>query len=109
VRTATEQAAQARQIAQQAQRDGHSHLQHLSLLRYNPFSHTGGDQSFLLVLADADGNGAVINSLHARDGTRVYAKPLAAWESVYSLTDEEREAITRARGPVSAPDGNGKV
>jgi hypothetical protein len=39
----------------------------------------------------------VLSSLHARDVTRVYAKPLQAWESTYSLTDEERQAIAQAR------------
>jgi hypothetical protein len=34
--------------------------------------------------------------LHARDLTRVYAKPLQKWESTYSLTDEEKQAIALA-------------
>ena len=80
------------------ERSGRTHIQHVAVVRYNPFNHTGGDQSFVLALADAEGNGAIINSLHARDGTRIYAKPLAAWESSYTLTEEEREAIARARG-----------
>jgi hypothetical protein len=49
-------------------------------------------------LADQDGHGVVISSLHGRDSTRVYAKPLAAWESAYPLTDEERQTIRQARG-----------
>lgn len=83
--TALEQAAQG-------------HVQHVSVVRFNPFTHTGGDQSFVLVLANGQGDGAVITSLHAREGTRIYAKPLQAWTSTYALMDEEQAAIARARG-----------
>jgi len=110
VRAARAQTAEALGIVRQMERLAASHIQHLGLVRYNPFSHTGSDQSFVLILADRDGNGAVVNSLHAREGTRIYAKPLAAWQSIYTLTEEEEEAIGRARGqaPVSV-NGNGKV
>jgi hypothetical protein len=75
---------------------GYLNFQHLGMLRYNPFHDTGGDQSFAIALADGHGNGVVLSSLHARDVTRVYAKPLLSWESAYSLTDEEKRAITLA-------------
>jgi len=71
-------------------------LQHMGVVRFNPFPDTGGDQSFAVALVDAHGNGVVISSLHAREGTRVYAKPLKKWESEYSLTDEEKRAIAMA-------------
>ena len=110
VRAAREQAAQALETARQAELFCGNHIQHVGLLRYNPFSHTGGDQSFVLALADHHGNGAIVNSLHAREGTRVYAKPLAAWESMYTLTEEELEAIGKARGlSLVTANGNGKV
>lgn len=110
VRAAREQAAAALEIAHQVERLSASHVQHVGLLRYNPFSHTGGDQSFVLALADHDGNGAIVNSLHAREGTRVYAKPLLAWQSTSTLTEEEQLAIDKARNfaPI-AINGNGKV
>ncbi len=47
------------------------------LVRYNPFEETGGNQSFALALLDANGDGWVLSSLHARSGTRVYAKAIA--------------------------------
>lgn len=110
VRAAREQTAEALGIARQIERLAASHIQHLGLVRYNPFSHTGSDQSFVLILADRDGNGAVVNSLHAREGTRIYAKPLAAWQSIYTLTEEEEEAIGKARSQTpSAVNSNGKV
>lgn len=79
-----------------------SHVQHVGLVRYNPFRETGGDQSYALVLADGHGNGAVLTSLHMRDVTRVYAKPLENWTSAYPLTDEEQRALRVARGTLAA-------
>jgi hypothetical protein len=71
-------------------------VQWLGIVRYNPFRNTGGAQSFALAVVDARGDGFVLSSLHARENTRVYAKPLSQWESEYTLTDEEKEAISRA-------------
>jgi hypothetical protein len=95
--TAAQVETLARQVGQ-LERAGRLCLQHVAILRFNPFHDTGSDQSFAIVLADADGNGIVLSSLHARDATRVYAKPLQAWESAYSLAGEEKDAISRARG-----------
>jgi hypothetical protein len=39
----------------------------------------------------------LISSLHSRDVTRVYGKPLAGWASPYPLTEEEQQAIQKAR------------
>jgi len=71
----------------------YANLQHLAIFRFNPFHDTGGDQSFAIALADDRGDGLVLSSLHARDATRVYAKPLRGWVSTYSLTEEEKQAI----------------
>jgi len=72
-------------------------LRWVGSVRFNPFRHTGGAQSFALVLADDSGDGFVLSSLHARENTRVYAKPLHEWASEHMLTDEEKEAIERAQ------------
>ena len=71
-------------------------MQWMGLIRYNPFRDTGGNQSFAWAIVDGYGNGIVLSSLHSREGTRVYAKSLNRWESPYSLTDEEKQAIDRA-------------
>ena len=99
VRQAVVHAREAHELVDQLAREGQQHLQHCGIVRFNPFSNTGGDQSFCIALADGRGQGVVITSLHAREGTRIYAKPLINWESPYPLTDEEREAIHRARQP----------
>jgi hypothetical protein len=72
-------------------------LQCASVMRFNPFTDTGGDQSFVLVLADGQGDGAVLSSLHARGLTRIYAKPLVGWVSPHQLSTEEAEALDQAR------------
>jgi hypothetical protein len=72
-------------------------LQWVGSVRFNPFRHTGGAQSFALALADDRGNGFVLSSLHARENTRVYAKALREWASEHLLTDEEKQAIERAQ------------
>jgi hypothetical protein len=72
-------------------------MQWMGVVRFNPFRNTGGDQSFAWALVDGYGNGVVLTSLHARENTRVYAKPVHRWESPYSLTEEEEQALQRAR------------
>jgi hypothetical protein len=81
----------------QLEQAGRGHVQHIEVRRFNPFRETGGDQSFVLALTDVEGNGAVLSSLHSRDVTRVYAKPVANWTSVYPLTDEEIASLNQAR------------
>lgn len=72
-------------------------LQHafgrLGLVRFNPFEDTGGNQSFALAMLDGQGDGFVVSSLHARAGTRVYAKAIAGGASEAALSDEEAEAL----------------
>ena len=68
----------------------------MGLVRYNPFEETGGNQSFALALLDANGDGWVLSSLHARSGTRVYAKVIARGRSETALSDEESAALRQA-------------
>ncbi|MFH1840926.1 MAG: DUF4446 family protein [Candidatus Shapirobacteria bacterium] len=73
-------------------------LQKIGLVRFNPFSGTGGDQSFSLALMDGTDNGVVITSLHHRESTRLYAKQIAAGKSVtHELSEEEKKAIKIAK------------
>ena len=81
-------------------------IQAVGLVRFQAFSDYGGDQSFALVLADAEGDGGVVSSIFAREGTRVYAKPLQGWKSTYSLSFEEEEAIKQARERVARGDNS---
>jgi uncharacterized protein DUF4446 len=68
-------------------------IQHIGLVRFNPFEDTGSDQSFAIALLDDARDGVVISSLHGRSNTRVFAKPVSAGESAHTLSDEETQAI----------------
>jgi hypothetical protein len=73
--------------------EGRKAFQRLGLVRYNPFEDTGGNQSFVLALLDADGDGTIITSLHTRQATRMYAKPVHRGRSDAALSAEEEEAL----------------
>lgn len=68
-------------------------LQHIGLVRFNPFEDTGSDQSFAIALLDDRRDGLVVSSLHGRTTTRVFAKPVQAGTSQHTLSDEESQAI----------------
>lgn len=87
-------------------------LGHVGLVRYNPFEDTGGQLSFALAILDGAGNGFVVNSLHARQGTRVYAKAISGGRAESTLSDEESAAVRQALGSATAanraaPGANG--
>ncbi|MBA2634834.1 MAG: DUF4446 family protein [Chloroflexi bacterium] len=68
-------------------------LQHIGLVRFNPFEDTGSDQSFAIALLDDQRDGVVMSSLHGRSNTRLFAKPVADGSSSHNLSDEEAQAI----------------
>jgi len=107
VRSALDKTAELDTLARQLERDGEGHMQQIGFLRFNPFRDAGGDQSFAVAVTDQEGNGVVISSLHSRDVTRVYGKPLAGWESPYPLTEEEQQAIKKARPQESGDRSQG--
>lgn len=73
------------------------HLQKVSLVRFNPFSDTGGNQSFAMSLLNGRGDGVVFSSLHGREGTRVYGKSVEGFKSAgYEFSKEEGEAVNYA-------------
>ena len=71
-------------------------LQGISLVRFNNFDDTGGNQSFALAVADPESNGVVLSSLHARNQTRVYGKAVARGVAEGALSAEESEALREA-------------
>lgn len=76
---------------------GQKSLHRVGIIRFNPFKDIGGDQSFALALLDGKNSGIVISSLHTREGTRIYSKPITKGESEkYALTEEEKQAIKTA-------------
>ena len=83
---------------EQLKAEDQEHIQKVGLIRYNPFSDTGGNQSFVLALLDGNDNGFVITSLHSRDSTRVFAKPvIRGKETGYEFSKEEVQAVIEAQ------------
>jgi len=78
--------------------EGKKHFQKYGFLRFNPFTDTGGDQSFSLSLLDEKGEGFVISSLHSRENTRIYAKKIEGGKPINNivLSKEEQEVIKQA-------------
>ncbi|MBI5045845.1 MAG: DUF4446 family protein [Candidatus Niyogibacteria bacterium] len=71
-------------------------VKYVGVVRFNSFADVGGNQSFAAAFLDEHHNGIVFSSLYGRDTNRVYAKPLENGKSQYALTDEEKEAISKA-------------
>ncbi|PIS38993.1 MAG: hypothetical protein COT34_00880 [Candidatus Nealsonbacteria bacterium CG08_land_8_20_14_0_20_43_11] len=85
-----------------------SFVQKVGIVRFNPFSDVGGDQSFSIALLDENNDGVVITSLYSRNDNRVYAKPIKNSQSAYLLSEEEKQALNKA-GEIKQPNNtNGK-
>ncbi|MEX0749134.1 MAG: DUF4446 family protein [Candidatus Saccharimonadales bacterium] len=76
-------------------------LQKTAIVRFNPFKHTGGDQSFTLALLDNHDSGFILTSIHSREGTRVYIKPIRYGSSDHTLSREEQSALDNAKSTKS--------
>lgn len=68
----------------------------VGVVRYNAFQGQGNDLSFSVAVVNDRQDGVVISGIHNREETYVYAKPLEKGSSTYSLSEEERKAISQA-------------
>lgn len=71
-------------------------IKKVGIYRYNAFKDTGSDLSFTLALLNENNDGIVLNGIYSREMSNIYAKPIKNGESVYKISDEEKEAIRRA-------------
>ncbi len=79
-------------------KDGRLHIQRVGMVRFNPFSDTGGSQSFTLCLLDGHDNGLVMTSLYARTGHRWYIKEVRSGKGKeLVLSKEEQTAVQKAK------------
>jgi hypothetical protein len=72
-------------------------LRGIHTVRFNPFPELGSNQSFAIALLNENGDGVVISSLYTRERVSVFAKPVKNMHSEYELTDEEKEALLKAK------------
>ncbi len=71
-------------------------VQNVGVVRYDAFDNIGPRLSYSLALLDEYLNGVVITSIHGRDQSTSYAKPIVKGKSEYSLSVEELQAIEKA-------------
>lgn len=72
-------------------------IQKIGLVRYSAFKDTGSDLSFTLALLDNYDTGVVLNGIYSREMSNIYAKPVNNGKSTYTLSEEEKEAIEKAK------------
>jgi hypothetical protein len=73
-------------------------VQKIGFKRFNPFSDTGGDNSFVLALLDYEDNGIMISSLYTREGVRIYGKKIDKGQPRQPLSKEEESVLKEALG-----------
>jgi len=77
-------------------------IQKIGVVRYNPFSNVGGNQSFTIALLDDNNDGVIVTGLYHHNSNTVFAKPVKAGKSEYTLSREEKEAMEKAVKPKAA-------
>jgi hypothetical protein len=79
-------------------------LARLSVVRYDAYADTGGQQSASVALLDAGRSGVVLTAIQGRDYARIYVKQLERGRASIGLSPEEQEAVERAmsQGPLAA-------
>ncbi len=78
---------------EEMKRESRFAIRGIGIVRFNPFSEVGGNQSFSLALLDGDKNGVVITGYYSREGSNVYSKEIKGGSSSHPLSEEEKEAI----------------
>lgn len=72
-------------------------LHKTAVMRFNPFKEVGGNQSYVVALLNGKNSGVVFSSLHTREGTRAYAKPVKNGAADgFPFTEEEKAVIHEA-------------
>jgi uncharacterized protein YlxW (UPF0749 family) len=69
----------------------------LETIRFNPFPDQGSNQSFAVGMLNEEGDGLVISSLYSRERMSIFAKPIKGGASTYELSNEEKEALKKAK------------
>lgn len=74
----------------------------LETVRFNPFKGdgSGGNQSFATAFLNEEKNGVIISSMYSRDHVSIFSKPIKNLVSEYELTNEEKEALNKARDSI---------
>lgn len=68
-----------------------------SLIRYDAYDDSGGNQSFASGIIDESGDGFVLSVITNRNHVGVYAKPVSRGVSLSALTPEESSALEASK------------
>jgi hypothetical protein len=71
-------------------------LSNTSIVRYDAYEGTGGQQSASVALLDGERSGIVLSAIQGRDYARVYLKELDRGRAPVALSPEEQDAVERA-------------
>ena len=71
-------------------------IQKTSIVRYDAYEGTGGNQSASLAVLDSARSGVVVTAIQGRDYARIYMKELEHGRASIALSPEEEEAVERA-------------
>ena len=69
----------------------------IGLVKFDAFNDMSGQLSFSLALLNAEDSGVVLSTIHTKQGCYTYAKEIIKGESYIVLSEEEKEALKRAR------------
>ena len=76
-----------------------SALTNRSIVRFDAYEGTGGQQSAAVALLDGVRSGIVISAIQGRDYARIYVKELDHGRASIALSPEEQQAVDRAMAP----------
>ena len=71
-------------------------LTNTSVVRYDAYEDTGGQQSASFAFLDANRTGTVVTAIQGRDYARIYVKDIDRGRPSVALSPEEQEAVERA-------------
>ncbi len=72
-------------------------IANVAIVRYNAFGDRGNDLSYSIALLNENFDGVVMTSIYNREQSTTYAKPITRGDSVYTLSDEEKNAINQLK------------
>ena len=72
-------------------------IKKVGTLRYDAFGENTASLSFATALLDESDSGFVLNGVYSRGDSALYMKTISAGNSVFALTEEEKQAILMAK------------
>ncbi|MCG0275108.1 MAG: DUF4446 family protein [Thermosediminibacteraceae bacterium] len=96
VRTVISDISKVKERLSSLEKDALSAVQKVHIKRYNAFEDMGGNLSFSMALLNGHNSGVIITSIHGREESRVYLKPVVNGRSQHLLSPEEKEVLEKA-------------